>query len=67
MLPAHRKKENWYRDLTRDEAVELLSGREDGTFLCRPSSQPTKHPEGGIHMHTIDIVCDGVKHVKVIM
>ena len=43
-------------DYFRNEAAKLLMISENGTFLCRPTSQPTELAEGGMHTHTIDVV-----------
>ena len=34
----------------------FLRGKNDGTFLCRPSGRAQQSAKGGLHTHTIDIV-----------
>ena len=33
-----------------------LRGKQNGTFLCRPSGKAVPSAKGRIHTHTIDIV-----------
>lgn len=40
----------------REEAIQLLKGRKDGTFLCRPARRPLQTSNEGVHTHSIDIV-----------
>ena len=39
----------------REDAIERLKKCVNGTFLCRPTSQPKKLPQG-THTHTIDVM-----------
>ena len=40
----------------RAHAEMHLRGKQDGTFLCRPSGKAMQNAKGGLHTHTIDIV-----------
>ena len=55
----HCDTESWYlRDVGRDAAEELLSGKPTGTFLIRPSSDGH---------HALSIICAGrVGHCRII-
>lgn len=61
----HDRMEAWFKEVDRNRATELLKDSMNGTFLCRPSSKPAKLPNGGLHTHTIDVVYNGMKHLKV--
>ena len=50
--------ENWYLTVGREMAEELLSGKPQGTFLIRPSSDG---------QHALSIICAGrVGHCKIL-
>ena len=40
----------------RQKSTELLKGKPDGTFLCRPATKQTELKDGGLHTHTVDVV-----------
>jgi phosphoinositide-3-kinase regulatory subunit len=50
----------------RTQAENYLRAMKDGTFLCRPSGRAQQSAKGGLHTHTIDIVYNGIKHLKVV-
>ncbi|XP_041378873.1 phosphatidylinositol 3-kinase regulatory subunit alpha-like, partial [Gigantopelta aegis] len=51
--------------LIRSQSEHYLRGKQDGTFLCRPSGK-SQEVKGALHTHTIDIVYNGIKHLKVV-
>jgi hypothetical protein len=61
----HERMEAWFKEVDRNRATELLKESQNGTFLCRPSSRPAKLAHGGLHTHTIDVMYNGFKHLKV--
>ena len=40
----------------RQKSTELLKGRRDGTFLCRPTTKQSVLRNGELHTHTVDVV-----------
>lgn len=40
----------------RQKSVELLTGKPNGTFLCRPTNRQSKQRSGETHTHTVDVV-----------
>ncbi|XP_019854198.1 PREDICTED: phosphatidylinositol 3-kinase regulatory subunit gamma-like [Amphimedon queenslandica] len=62
----HVRQETWYVECDRAHAEMHLRHKQDGTFLCRPSGKAMQNAKGGLHTHTIDIVYQGIKHLKVV-
>ena len=42
--------------LCRIQSTELLKGKRNGTFLCRPTTRQSRLSGGELHTHTIDIM-----------
>ena len=40
----------------RLKSGEMLRGKQNGTFLCRPTSKQSKLRNGELHTHTVDVV-----------
>uniref|UniRef100_A0A1X7VM49 SH2 domain-containing protein n=1 Tax=Amphimedon queenslandica TaxID=400682 RepID=A0A1X7VM49_AMPQE len=62
----HIRPETWYIECDRLCAHRHLRGKQNGTFLCRPSRKAMPSAKGGLHTHTIDIVYNGIKSLKVV-
>ncbi|KAL5486688.1 hypothetical protein EMCRGX_G019199 [Ephydatia muelleri] len=64
-MKPHYRQETWLCDVDRETSKTMLTGKRDGTFLCRPFRGKQERVEQGIQSHTIDIVCEGLKHLKI--
>uniref|UniRef100_A0A2H1WJW8 SFRICE_027710 n=1 Tax=Spodoptera frugiperda TaxID=7108 RepID=A0A2H1WJW8_SPOFR len=54
-LPVPVENEPYYMNVDRAEAINLLKGQPDGTFILRPSSQPD-------HAYTLSVACSNAVH-----
>ncbi|XP_072936268.1 uncharacterized protein [Epargyreus clarus] len=54
-LPVPVESEPYYMNVDRNEAENLLRGQPDGTFVLRPSSQPS-------HAYTLSVSCANAVH-----
>lgn len=62
----HWRLDTWYVEVGRNKSAELLKGKKNGTFLCRPTTRQSRLPGGELHTHSIDIIYNGEKHLKVL-